>query len=105
MTKEEKPKGGPTLTVLNQGARPYLTSAGPLTPGKSLELPVEEAKKLMAYKGVVDAENVVPGLSKASSKAMRKENERLRKENDDLRKGKPAKKEEAEEKDKKEKKD
>ena len=90
MADKEKPKGG-VVVVLNQGQRPYQTSAGVLKVGESQELPEKEGTALLAYKGVVDASKVVAGAGKLLGRALRKENERLRKENEELKKGKSSK--------------
>lgn len=74
------PAKGPVKTIFNRGTmrRYYVLKDGrKLMPGQSLEVGLDEFKKLLNYKDLVDADKVVPGAAEKSL-ALKKENDRLR---------------------------
>lgn len=65
--------------VFNKGQRPYHTTQGVLQPQQSIEVPEAEAKSLMDYFDIVDADKVSPKAS-AQMKDLKAENQKLKAE-------------------------
>lgn len=56
------------VKIINRGIRTYVTSAGELKPGKSVEVGAKEAEALLGYRDLADAESAFPSANKGKGK-------------------------------------
>lgn len=80
---------GPQKTIINtsrHGRKHVLRDGRELLPGGSAEVGLEEFKKLVGYRDLVDADKIVPHAAKRLDEAL-KENKALRAKADELEKG------------------
>jgi cell shape-determining protein MreC len=83
MADEKKEKPEKIKTLVNQGPAKMSVFGVEVGPGKSFELPLSKALRVLAhYKHVVDADSIVAGTSDAAAKVaeLQAENKALKEE-------------------------
>lgn len=79
-----------SIRILNRGAAPHIIRMKPkrtvLAPGQAAEVSPEEAKRLLAYPGMVDMAKMIPGQEDELGK-LQAENAALKAQLKDLAKG------------------